>query len=117
MCIPSFYLDHVECFQPILSGFYHEHSGRDRNGYVRILWDNIKFFKKHNFRKCKGCSEQNLPYDLDSIMHYGAYLFSKNGEKTIEVIGNPNYPIGHASNLSSTDIKRINLLYDCAGKI
>ena len=67
----------------------------------------------HNFDKCTDCTEQNLPYDLDSIMHYGAYAFSKNGRKTIDVIGNSNYPIGRKEAMSSLDIRGVNLLYDC----
>ena len=97
----------------MLLGFYHEQSRRDRNKYVRILWDNIITEEQHNFEKCEGCTEQHLPYDLNSIMHYGAWDSSKNGKKTIEVIGSPNYPIGKAKKMTPLDIRGVNILYGC----
>jgi len=38
-------------------------------------------FEKHNASQI---TNFGVPYDYDSVMHYGPYAFSKNGEKTIE---------------------------------
>lgn len=48
---------------------------------------------------------QNLPYDYDSVMHYGAYDFSSNGKQTIT----PHHRvrIGQRKGLSSTDWKHV----------
>jgi len=50
-------------------------------------------------------------------MHYGRTSFSKNRLPTIQVIGDPNKPIGQRYNLSQTDVVQINALYDCSGNI
>lgn len=42
------------------------------------------------------------------------YAFSKNGQPTIIPIPNPNVSIGQATEMSPTDIRRVNLLYGCS---
>ena len=54
----------------------------------------------------------NTSYDYDSVMHYGNYAFSANGFPTIETIP-PNITIGR-SNISSTDILEVRMLYNCS---
>ncbi len=56
---------------------------------------------------------QGVPYDLSSIMHYGAYAFSRNGQPTIKP-RNPSIPLstlGQRGGLSRKDFMHINALY------
>jgi len=98
-------------------GFYHEQSRPDREKYVRINWENIEAGKESNFKMAKEeeIDTQGLGYDYDGIMHYGAHAFSKNGLKTIEVIGGENKEIESKSSnqMSQDDVNEINLAYDC----
>ncbi|XP_073459947.1 astacin-like metalloendopeptidase [Aquarana catesbeiana] len=56
----------------------------------------------------------NIPYDYTSVMHYGRYTYSnKSGVMSIVPIPNPKVPIGQTIGLSSLDVKRINVLYNC----
>lgn len=45
-------------------------------------------------------------------MHYGAYAFTKNGLKTIELTKGAD-AIGQRSAMSELDIKKVNLMYEC----
>ncbi|KAF2357093.1 Peptidase M12A [Trinorchestia longiramus] len=98
-------------------GFWHEQSRFDRDNYITINWHNIKSGMEHNFKKYEWnfISNLSMPYDLDSIMHYGHYSFSmdhKRGIKTIE----PNdgkSKIGQRRGLSKVDIAKLNKLYNC----
>merc|ERR1712243_386781 len=60
-------------------GVWHTQSRTDRDSYVKILFDNIIPDEKHNFVKYNEdeASDFDLPYDYRSVMHYGAYFFSK----------------------------------------
>uniref|UniRef100_A0A673WAE4 Metalloendopeptidase n=1 Tax=Salmo trutta TaxID=8032 RepID=A0A673WAE4_SALTR len=51
-------------------GLHHEHTRPDRDQYITIQWDNVVPGKENNFKVKKG-DTQDLPYDYDSIMHYG----------------------------------------------
>ena len=67
-------------------GFTHEQNRPDRDGYVRIMWQNIKKDPRirFNFMKAEG-SLTFTPYDGHSIMHY----FAKNSfaiEKGLDTI-------------------------------
>ena len=63
-------------------------------------------------------STQDVPYDTKSIMHYGAYSFSRNGKPTIEPQRQPGVStsangMGQRIRLTSQDLQHINRLYGC----
>ncbi|XP_037394891.1 high choriolytic enzyme 1 isoform X2 [Pygocentrus nattereri] len=97
-------------------GFVHEQSRSDRDRYVTILWDNIMEGQKHNFRKYH-TNNLNTAYDYSSVMHYGRFAFSEEGLPTIMPKPDPNIPIGQRDGPSPLDIHKINLLYNCGGRI
>lgn len=99
-------------------GFWHEQSRPDRNLYVEVLWENIEQNHEHNFNKYShhDIDRLKIPYDLDSIMHYGRKSFSKNGKDTIRSILNHDRPLGQRDGLTDFDVHEVNALYDCSSK-
>lgn len=69
-------------------GFYHQQSASDRDTYIRINWDNIRRGREHNFNKYNESvvTDFGIQYDYESVMHYSAKAFSRNGNNTIEPI-------------------------------
>lgn len=92
------------------SGLYHEQSRIDRDNFVTINFDNIEAGKEHNFEAYTAAAGTDVgAYDYGSIMHYGAYAFSDNGQPTITT---PNgEAIGQRNNLSAGDINAINFMH------
>lgn len=66
-------------------GFYHIHQVYNRDEFIDIHWENVELDKEIQFRKYSNpkLTLSNSTYDYSSIMHYGAYYFSKNGRPTI----------------------------------
>uniref|UniRef100_A0A3P8UC90 Metalloendopeptidase n=1 Tax=Amphiprion percula TaxID=161767 RepID=A0A3P8UC90_AMPPE len=93
-------------------GFYHEHTRSDRDQYVRINWKNVPRYYKENF-KTQNTENLNIPYDYNSVMHYGRTAFGPYGAETIIPFPDPSVPIGQREGLSKIDILRINTLYKC----
>ncbi|XP_076851398.1 hatching enzyme 1.2-like [Brachyhypopomus gauderio] len=93
-------------------GFYHEHTRSDRDKYVRINWENIDPSMQSNFNKAN-TNNLNTPYDYTSVMHYGRTAFSVNGQYTITPIPDASVVIGQREELSTIDVKRIKILYNC----
>ncbi|MCA9840029.1 MAG: hypothetical protein KC422_24175 [Trueperaceae bacterium] len=91
-------------------GLWHEQSREDRDGKVKILWENIKSGKEGNFNKHVSDGFDIGNYDYGSIMHYGTTSFSKNGLPTIETIP-AGIPIGQRNGLSTGDLSAVNKLY------
>ncbi len=91
-------------------GLWHEQSRRDRDSYVRILWENIEPEHSYNFDQHLTDSKDYGAYDYDSIMHYTANAFSRNGEKTIIPLLD-NVLIGQREHLSEGDVAAINGMY------
>uniref|UniRef100_A0A8C2ZE95 Metalloendopeptidase n=1 Tax=Cyclopterus lumpus TaxID=8103 RepID=A0A8C2ZE95_CYCLU len=92
-------------------GLHHEHTREDRDQHVTVQWESIKPGKKGNFKVQHG-DTQNLPYDVDSIMHYGPYFFSQDRSKTL-VPKQAGSNMGQRKRLSDLDVKRLNKLYHC----
>lgn len=97
------------------TGFFHQQSSADRDEYVTINVQNVEAGQEHNFDKYSSAQVTNfgIRYDYGSIMHYGAYDFSKNGRPTItaKVSGVTN--MGQRDGLSSSDIAKVNRMYNC----
>ncbi|XP_075867301.1 low choriolytic enzyme-like isoform X1 [Nelusetta ayraudi] len=93
-------------------GFNHEQTRSDRDQHVQILLQNVMEGLEYNFRTINTVN-LGTPYDYNSVMHYGRYAFSKNGQPTILPIPNPNVSIGRANQMNPTDIRRVNILYRC----
>ncbi|KTD34484.1 metalloproteinase-like protein [Legionella moravica] len=91
-------------------GLWHEQSRADRNSYVRIVWENIDDKYKHNFEQQLTDGKDFGYYDYQSIMHYGSFAFSKNGEKTIIPLTD-GVEIGQRTHLSEKDIAAVKAMY------
>ncbi|XP_026073083.1 high choriolytic enzyme 1-like [Carassius auratus] len=97
-------------------GFEHEQSRSDRDYHISILWENILEDQRDNFRKYE-TSNLNTAYDYSSVMHYGRYAFSEDGEPTIIPKPDPYIPMGQRDGPSITDIHKINIMYNCGGRV
>ena len=95
-------------------GFYHEQSRPDRDEHVEIVYDNIVAGADSEFEKLSDSQVDSLGvgYDYNSIMHYDANLYSRNGNPTIIAL-DPDIPIGKARELSELDIEQTKRLYNC----
>uniref|UniRef100_A0A672IA12 Metalloendopeptidase n=1 Tax=Salarias fasciatus TaxID=181472 RepID=A0A672IA12_SALFA len=92
-------------------GFYHEHTRTDRGGYVTIVLQNVLPGKERNFKQRDG-QTFGLPYDLQSILHYGRSFFSSNGLPTI-IAKEDVEDMGQRVRLTETDVQRVRRLYKC----
>ncbi|XP_068584873.1 high choriolytic enzyme 1-like [Cebidichthys violaceus] len=93
-------------------GFHHEQVRSDRDEYVSILDENIIPGNQGNFEK-QPTNNLGTPYDFESVMHYGKYAFSRNGQPTIVSKSDPDLEFGRATKMSDNDIARVNTLYQC----
>ncbi len=91
-------------------GLWHEQSRNDRDRYIKIIWDNIDAKHTFNFNQHLADGEDIGEYDYNSIMHYSAYAFSKNGKQTIIPLL-ANAKIGQRKKISKKDIAAINYMY------
>lgn len=106
-------------------GLWHEQSRADRDEYVEIRWENIRAGaddvcytgdpddKCFNFDKHISDGDDVGGYDYDSIMHYWAYAFSKNGLPTVVPL-DPTVgldDIGAGDDLSAGDIAAVASMY------
>lgn len=94
-------------------GYIHMHNRPDRDKYVKIMWKNIapQWFSEFDKVNPSNFNHLGTPYDYQSIMHYGATAFTKNGKVTILTRNGEH--IGQRFGLSQGDIRRINNKYNC----
>jgi hypothetical protein len=95
-------------------GLWHEQSRVDRDSHIKINWNNIQSGREHNFKTYdeSGFDGDEFTSNLDfgSIMMYGPYSFSSNGEPTIVKANGSLYSVQRSS-LSSGDNQGINSMY------
>ncbi|ODM90479.1 Astacin-like metalloendopeptidase [Orchesella cincta] len=104
-------------------GFFHEQTVMIGIVYV-VNFQNISPGFENNFKKDgelypdAETSYFDVPYNYDSIMHYGKTYFSKNGANTIDVLNNPDAAgngdnIGQRDFISEGDMVMLRTKYDC----
>jgi Astacin (Peptidase family M12A) len=91
-------------------GLWHEQSREDRNAHVTILTANIQPGREFNFNQQINDATDIGAYDFGSIMHYGAFAFSKNGQPTIVTIPS-GIAIGQRNGLSQGDKAAVIRIY------
>lgn len=91
-------------------GLWHEQSRADRSSYIRIVWENIEEEHRHNFEQQLTDGKDFGEYDYGSIMHYGQFAFSKNGQATLIPLVD-GVEIGQRNHLSEKDIAAIKAMY------
>ena len=100
-------------------GFHHEQVRPDRDDYVVIHFGNIRSGMEHNFNAIKESQwwNQDINYDIGSVMQYGGYGFSTNGQPTITYkengVDTGKATAGQRTGASSMDIWQICKLYNC----
>ncbi|KAH8267482.1 hypothetical protein KR018_007249 [Drosophila ironensis] len=97
-------------------GFYHMQSTWDRDDYVRIAEENIIEGRENNFSKHDNETVDNYgeAYDYESVLHYTAYAFSKNGEMTIVPLQEGAEELmGQRLQMTQSDINKLNVMYKC----
>nr|XP_006813007.1 PREDICTED: blastula protease 10-like isoform X2 [Saccoglossus kowalevskii] len=100
-------------------GFAHEQSRTDRDSYVYLISQNIQRGMEYNFEKygTDYIDDLGSSYDYHSIMHYHHTAFTINGESTIlpTRAGVKPEDLGSSPQFTSTDIFKLNRLYNCDG--
>lgn len=109
-------------------GFGHEHQRIDRNKYIVVNYTNVQsgFTNQFDLDNPTYYDTQDIPYDINSIMHYQNFVFSKFlnsitnsivNEKdfmTMYALSTYTLPLGNNYGLASSDILRIALRYNCS---
>ncbi|CAH1776818.1 unnamed protein product [Owenia fusiformis] len=99
-------------------GLQHEHQHPDRDMCVTVNLQNIQETGQQWYRKFtrQEVDTQNVEYNPLSIMHYGNTFFWNGNGATMKA-NDPtiHYQMGKVKELAATDIKKVNILYQCPG--
>lgn len=98
-------------------GLDHEQNRLDRDSFITINWGSVLAGFEANFQVNLG--ERNyLAYDFGSIMHYGLFAFSKDGNQTMSPKATAQIPantfVGQRAGLSLGDINSVRTMYGAA---
>jgi len=97
-------------------GLRGEQTRKDRDQYIRILYENVNSDYRERFEADEGPSGFGTPYDFCSIMHYSAQDASISKERFTIVPKDLGYisVIGRVSNISYADATIVNRMYNCS---
>ncbi len=94
-------------------GLFHEQTREDRDAFVNILTQNIQSGYENNFSKYSALGYGGTDYgvlDFGSIMMYGSFSFSSNGQPTITKKDGSTFEI-QRTGLSAGDKSGIDVMY------
>ncbi|MCB2409751.1 M12 family metallopeptidase [Hymenobacter lucidus] len=94
-------------------GLFHEQTRNDRDTYVNILTQNIQSGYENNFVKYSTSGYSGTDFgalDFGSIMMYGSFSFSSNGQPTITKKDGSTFDI-QRNGLSTGDRAGIDIMY------
>ena len=91
-------------------GYLHEQNRADRDDYVKINFENIIEGRENQFFKAENSIPLTNELDLNSIMMYNSFTFSKNGQPTIVDL-NGNIIPRNSGRLSEGDVSGTNQAY------
>jgi len=104
-------------------GVAHTQTRSDRNDFINVNEDNIEPGKEDNFERKLDTEfdDFDLPYDFNSIMHYGSRGWGKKlwyGERDEVITVLDDYEskahlIGQRERLSKGDVDLVRRMYDC----
>ncbi len=94
-------------------GLWHEQSAKNRDQYVDILFQNIQSGREFNFQTYQQQGFDGNEYsgfDIGSIMMYGSFFFSKNGQPTITLKNGNTFNVNRNA-LSPQDKEGVRRMY------
>ena len=94
-------------------GLWHEQSRADRDQFINILFQNIQSGAEFNFQTYAQQGQDGAEYssfDIGSIMMYGSFFFSSNGQPTITLKDGNTFNVNRSA-LSQKDKEGINNMY------
>ncbi|CBY21110.1 unnamed protein product [Oikopleura dioica] len=108
-------------------GFYHEQARPDAKKYIEVKYGNIGNMCGSSGQESCNAQFDQLPlhewesssegsdYDFQSVMHYGGYAFSVNGEPTVVHRESGKPVVVQRNRFSQNDALQICEIYNCAG--
>ncbi|XP_075989910.1 uncharacterized protein LOC142985559 isoform X2 [Anticarsia gemmatalis] len=92
-------------------GFPFEHNRLSRDLYIKVLIENVENGAVELFTKdvVLPMELRRLPYDVNSVLHFGEREFSKNGHRTIVFKRQDRHP--NPTSLTALDLKKIDIVY------
>ena len=92
-------------------GMVHEQQHYDRDKYINIHWRNIHDSFKSEFGKLSFHKSRTSKFDLNSIMMYASWAYSKNGKPTMTTRDDKTFTVQRRG-LSFGDEKIIDQIYN-----
>ncbi|XP_077149184.1 embryonic protein UVS.2-like [Ranitomeya variabilis] len=95
-------------------GFYHEHTRKDRDQYIDILWQNISPNDYSSFKTDDDGNLMNLPYAYNSVLHYASTAYSNvPGQPSMVAKSDRSISLGQSIAMNNFDVVKVNTLYNC----
>uniref|UniRef100_A0A1I7X2W7 Metalloendopeptidase n=1 Tax=Heterorhabditis bacteriophora TaxID=37862 RepID=A0A1I7X2W7_HETBA len=98
-------------------GLWHEQSRDDRDNYITIVSDRIIRGTQGNFEKRTALTSDNMgqPYDLGSVMHYGAKAFTQDWKYNTITTNDKRYQqtIGQRDGIAEVCYFDVRLIFEC----
>ncbi|XP_055335035.1 uncharacterized protein LOC129586064 [Paramacrobiotus metropolitanus] len=95
-------------------GLFHEHSRSDRNSYVAIYEGEIMEGHESQYRAIPNMPTFGTAYDLESLMHYGPYDFSRTVSRPVIIPRQKGvHRMGQREGLSVRDAAKLRNAYRC----